>query len=319
MTKLKLNHYHRSLEIKNGIASISDSLTGFDIDYRSSVLEQIIDIARDKNINQIVTAYILDDKIQLRYPDIHFSFNLSNVGGYGWERMHKRYTQQPLINYNNFISSFNGSPHVSRKLLVACLYKHGLFDPKYCTKNFSYSIDELDGHISDFVGNKDIFYRKFFTKENDNFCNEIYNFESYSPLVKFCLDDIFVLDKLLTESFLHIVSETMATSYHPFITEKVLYGIVTQGLFLCWAQPGYHAYFERNFGFKKYTKLFDYEFDNIKNPIHRLITMISMLFKFKNLSKSEWNDLYRIEKDTVEFNYHHYYSGDYLKNLAKFS
>ena len=61
--------------------------------------------------------------------------------------------------------------------------------------------------------------------------------------------NIYNLENKLTQSFLHIVSETMATSYHPFITEKSLYSIITRGLFLTWGQPRWHAQFEK-YGFK---------------------------------------------------------------------
>jgi hypothetical protein len=317
MTKLKLNHYHCSLEIKNGIASILDHLTGFDIDYRSLVLEQIIDIARDKNINQIVTDNILDDKIQLRYPDIHFSFNLSNVGGYVGGRMHKRYTQHPPINYNNFICSFNGSDHVSRKLLVAILERFGYFTTDYCSKNFVFTKDKLGGHITDYVGDQDNFYCKFFiADDSDVFFNKINSFGHVRYDHK---QNIYNLESKLTESFLHVVSETMATSYYPFVTEKFLYSVVTRGLFLAYAQPGWHEHLEKYHGFKRYTKLFDYRFDSIQNPVDRLVELITMISKFGVLSTSDWRDLYLLQQDEIEYNYNHYFSGDYLKHLKQYA
>jgi hypothetical protein len=44
-----------------------------------------------------------------------------------------------------------------------------------------------------------------------------------------------------------------------------------------------------------------------------------MISKFSVLSKDDWQDLYEIEKDAVEYNYDHYFGGDYLKCLAKYS
>ena len=127
--------------------------------------------------------------------------------------------------------------------------------------------------------------------------------------------NIYNLESKLTQSFLHIVSETMATSYYPFVTEKFLYSIVTRGLFLAYAQPGWHSHLEKYFGFRRYTKLFDYHFDTIKNPIKRLVELMSMISKFSNLSIADWHDLYLIEQDTIEYNYEHYFSGNYLKIL----
>jgi hypothetical protein len=123
------------------------------------------------------------------------------------------------------------------------------------------------------------------------------------------------LENKLTESFLHIVSETMATSYYPFVTEKFLYSIVTRGLFLAYAQPGWHDHVEKYYGFKRYTKLFDYRFDAIQNPVERLIELMSMISKFSMLSITDWTDLYLLEQETIEYNYNHFFSGDYLKLL----
>jgi hypothetical protein len=115
------------------------------------------------------------------------------------------------------------------------------------------------------------------------------------------------------------VSETLATSYYPFVTEKFLYSIVTQGLFLVYAQPGWHDHVEKYYGFKKYTKLFDYGFDSIHNPVERLVELMSMISKFSILTPHEWHDLYLIEQDTIEYNHNHYFSGNYLTMLHRVS
>ena len=130
--------------------------------------------------------------------------------------------------------------------------------------------------------------------------------------------NIYNLENKLTQSFLHIVSETMATSYYPFLTEKFLYSIVTRGLFLTYAQPGWHAHIEKYYGFKLYTKLFDYRFDSITNPVKRLIELMTMIGKFSKLTTDEWHGLYLLESDSIEYNYDHYFSKSYLKSLKQF-
>ena len=112
---------------------------------------------------------------------------------------------------------------------------------------------------------------------------------------------------------MHIVSETMATSYQPHVTEKFFFSIVTHGLFLAYAQPGWHAHLEKYAGFKKYTKLFDYRFDSIQNPVERLVELITMVSKFSHLSRFDWHDLYLMEKDTIDYNYDHYFSEKFVE------
>jgi len=42
-----------------------------------------------------------------------------------------------------------------------------------------------------------------------------------------------------------------------------------------------------------------------------------MISKFSKLSVHDWHDLYQMESDAIEYNYNHYFSGDYLKHLEK--
>jgi hypothetical protein len=226
------------------------------------------------------------------------------------------YQQHPAIEYKNFLCSFNGARHVSRKLLVAIINQFGYFNTNYCSKNFTFSVDKLDGHISDYVADQDFLYRKFFISTDSSiFFNTVNSFGHVRYNHK---QNIYNLENKLTQSFLHLVSETLATSYYPFVTEKFLYSVVTRGLFLSYAQPGWHAHVEKYYGFKRYTKLFDYGFDSIQNPVERLVKLMEMISKFNLLSPDDWKDLYQIEQETIEYNYHHYFSNQYLNWLKKY-
>ena len=72
------------------------------------------------------------------------------------------------------------------------------------------------------------------------------------------------------------------------------------------------------YGFKKYTRLFNYNFDTIVNPVERLLELVTMLNKFSKLSSEALRDLYELELETIEYNYNHYFSQDYLTCLEKF-
>lgn len=286
-----------------------DHLNGFDSTYNNVVLNWL---CKKHYTNKIYTEYVIDNCLRDRYKtlDLRFSAELQNDVTFLETQSYKIH---PTINYKNFICSFNGTPHISRKLLVSCLQKFGWFNPDYCSKNFSYSVNVIDGHLIDYVGSKNSYYNKFFlSADSEDFFQKIYSFGH----IRFKHDkNIYTLENKLTESFLHIVSETLATSYYPFVTEKFLYSIITRGLFLSYAQPGWHDHIEKYHGFKKYTKLFDYKFDSILNPVERLIELMSMISKFSVLSVDDWNDLYLLEQDTIEYNYNHYFSKDYLKQL----
>jgi hypothetical protein len=297
-----------------GSVLLGDHLNGFDCNNKNRILtilnEKIQKRAEIKHIQ------ILEDNVKNNYSNLNITFEFKEQKKVCWEPL-SRYKQHPKVHYKNFICSFNGSEHVSRKLLVSILEKFKYYNLEYCSKNFSYSTDIIDGHITKFVSDRDTLYRKFFiSNSSENFFQSINSFGH----VRFKHDkNIYNLEHKLTQSFLHIVSETMATSYVPFVTEKFLYSIVTRGLFLSYAQPGWHDHIEKYYGFKLYTKLFDYRFDTIQNPVERLVELMTMISKFSHLTPHEWHDLYLIEQDTIEYNYDHYFSSNYLKCLAKYS
>lgn len=272
----------------------------------------ILDSLPVDNIN-VQTEYIFCDKIISKYPHITFKFDFA----FKKKLLNQfiNYNIHPSQRYQNFVCSFNGSGHVSRKLLTSILHRFNWFNPTYCSKNFSYSTDILDGHIQDYTSDVN-FYRKFFVSDNSEAFFETIN--SFGHVQYNHNKNIYNLENKLTESFLHIVSETMATSYYPFVTEKFLYSIVTRGLFLAYAHPGWHAHVEKYYGFKLYTKLFDYKFDTIQNPVNRLIELMSMISKFSILSAGDWQDLYQIQQEEIEYNYDHYFSGRYLTHLKNY-
>jgi hypothetical protein len=291
---------------------LQDHGTGFSSSYRNKFLDTII------GSNVVTLQYIVNQLIIDQYPNLEFKFNIEFKKSL-LEQINE-YTNRPRIKFNNFICSFNGSPHISRQFLTSALYKFGWFDMQYCSKNFVASRDTIDGNIKTYCDSyiDERFYRKFIINDSqsaENFYKNSYgfNYERFNHV-----NNIKILNDRLTGSFVHVVSETLATSYYPFVTEKFLYSIVTLGLFITYGQPNWHNHLLEYYGFKKYDKIFNYQFDLIENPVLRLVELLTMLSKFEKLTPAEWHDLYLIEKDTIEYNYDWYMSKQYLSHLEKF-
>jgi len=299
---------------------LRDHLGGFDENYNCKLLYNINQMAKNKNtIQTIILDQIIEPEVAALYPylDIKQKFDWHWMTYATVNMGLEKYAQHPDLNFKNFVCSFNGSAHVGRKLCVAILQKFGWFKPGYCTKNFTFDTDTLDGHIHDYVGSNEQFYRKFFISDNsENFFQTIHSIDYVGNYT--CLDDMYKLEKAMTQSFLQIVVEPIATSYVPLVSEKILQRILTRGLFVSYAPPGWHDHLVKYYGFQKYDKLFNYEFDSIKNPIVRLVELISMISKFSVLSFADWHDLYRLEQDKIEYNYDHYRSGRYLQHLKQY-
>jgi hypothetical protein len=291
----------------------NDHMGGFSTNNQNQLLDLLnrhqLDTALD-----VYSEYIFDSTIKEKYNKLNLKFSLPTHVKFGNLDAFYEYTQHPPVNITNFICSFNGSGHVGRKLLVSIIKKFGWYNIDYISKNFSFTGPALDGHIRDFVGDDEIFYRKFFTLDDPEFCASINNFKytRYNHL-----HNIGILSTKIAKSFLNIVSETMSTSNYPFYGEKFLYSVVNRGLFLANGQPGWHKNLEKYYGFKLYTKIFDYRFDSILNPVERLLELITMISKFSMLSTADWSDLYLLEQETIEYNYDHYFSGNYLIKLKQ--
>lgn len=291
---------------------IPDHLGGFNSRYQSPVLDRLVGQAGDRSV-AVITEYIVDQRIRDQYPTLGFQFDYQE---------HRRildrfgeYTVHPERSFDNLLCSFNGSAHVGRQLLVSALHRFRLFDPVYCSKNFVITRDQIEGHIAGYVGDEDRYYNKFLLSTDDEFNQAIYSFghDRFNHS-----QNIYKLENSLTQSFVNIVSETMAEKYYPFYGEKFLYSVVTRGLFVAYGQPGWHHTLENCYGFKLYSKIFDYKFDSVLNPVDRLLELLTMISRFQNLSADDLSDLYQLESENLEYNYDHYFGGNYLKCLEKF-
>jgi hypothetical protein len=290
---------------------LQDHHSGYDKNFKNISFEKL-----GNRQHTIIVHNIVDNQIKKNYPNLKFVFD-ANFQYKINLRHFENYNIHPKLDYQNFVCSFNGSDHDSRQLLSSILENQGYFNPKYSSKNFAISNDKILGHFNnlDLTEDEIELYDKFF-KTTEKFNDTVY---SFGHVQYDHANNIYNLQEKLTQSFVHIVSETLATSYYPFVTEKFLYSIVTRGLFLTYAQPGWHAHIKKYYGFNLYDKIFDYSFDCIQNPVKRLIKLIEMISKFSTLSADDWRDLYFVlEKDTIEYNYNHYFSGNYLKHMKQF-
>lgn len=312
----KLQHCFSKLFIDNSDGQfiiLKDHLGGWSADYNNAIFDAIQKAAVSDGIGYKVKYHqVLESRVLEKYPHIQYFFCAEFQKKQNFEHF-LTYRVHPDVEIKKFLSCFIGSDHVGRQLLSAILGNQNYFDPQYCSKNFAYENDWIVGHLNslDLTEPEIALYSKFFFNEGD-FNSTIYsfNYERFNHA-----RNIYTLEKKLTSCFLHLNSETLPTSYYPFITEKFLYSIVTRGLFLSYAQPGWHKHLEKCYGFKLYDTVFDYSFDSILNPVKRLIRLIETIAKFSALSPNDWQDLYVIETDKIEYNHEHYFSGRYLETL----
>jgi hypothetical protein len=123
--------------------TIVDHLGGFTIDLTCKLLDNL---HAQNYLKKIYTQYFINNQIAQRYPSLDIEFSVSLQNKINLQHF-TNYNIHPDLNYKNFICSFNGSAHVSRKLLISILEKFGYYDPAYCSKNFSYTTEFNKGII----------------------------------------------------------------------------------------------------------------------------------------------------------------------------
>lgn len=307
-------------EIKNSQSDeviLIDHLNGFNELYFNPVLNRINQYAKEtEKTIKVYYHQILNNEVKNNYQYINIVFDLKTQHKLNLKKLNFEVLDHEK-NFDNFLCCFLGSGHVSSQFLCSVLAKLEIWDSNFCTKNFKFDIDRLDGNIKNFVnGDLEKKYSKFFLSQKlKNFYKEIIT-ENYTHCNN--SNNFLILRERINNSFVHLVGETIGTSTVPFITEKFLQSILLKGLFVAYAQPNWHKTLFDCYGFKPYDKIFNYDFDHEQNPVIRIVKLVEMLLKYQKLSTHDWHDLYQLEKDNLEFNYHHFRSEDYLKNLAKF-
>lgn len=313
--------YNEFLDIQSipEVFIMGDHLNGFLQNGHNPLLQALSQFAckNKRKYTILMDQYILPEFMHDRYQNLDIKFSTKVFQQYNPCTTLSGYRQHPAPTHNKFLCTFNGSSGVGRMFLLALLNKFGWFDPATCSKNIRYDQSQLDGSLESFVGkDKNSYYRKFFiTPNDDDFADTVFSF-GYNKFDH--ANNISVLSAPLAESFVHLVSECQSVYEYPYITEKFLYSVVNRGLFVTYGQVGWHQHLTKYWGFKPYTKIFDYHFDDIRNPVERLLALVTMLSKFRHLSRLDYHDLHEMEHETTEYNYDHYFSGAYLKSLARF-
>jgi len=253
---------------------MQDHILEFKEDLSNPILDMLFG---HYNIDTLMWVNVVDERLAAKYPGLkfnpaHFRF---------FKQLENKQCEFKSPTFKHFICSFNGSEHIGRRLLLNALNSYGYYNVESVTKNESYTQDGIDGYITEVAGEK---FVPFFINENEN-----NKFESSINSIDYKRFDhchnADVLSNIITLSFVHVVSETLPTCQYPFVTEKFLYSVINYGLFIAFAQPGWHKHIRDYYGFKLYDTIFDYSFDEQTNPVLRILELLAMLSKFQTYLK----------------------------------
>lgn len=214
-----------------------------------------------------------------------------------------------LKNIEHTVCSFNGSFHWSRMFFILALYQSGLWNDKFCSKSKKLivrgrdmlSVLQSHGLEKIMVDTKQKDFRKFLLHVNE------FEYDRYNHF-----NNVKVLNNIMNKTFVNAISETYAEGLQPWITEKTFYGVVTKSLTLTLGQYKWYKVFNECYGFKNFN-CFDYNFDSNPDLFTRILSITDQLVKMSHLTKEEKQFVYENNKEVLEYNYHHFMSGEWIK------
>ena len=269
-----------------------DHLGGFDAVGNNEVLHTV------EPGSTVRTEYLLPLEIKQLYPSLDIKFDAELMIENNLLQQAVAWPNKINKEYKNFLCCFNYGYHSGRELLVSKLFQLKWFNFDYCTKGFSIQSTSIDLSVEE----------KIFRQQT-----------SVIPkLIEYNLtQDLILLSPMIQKSFVQLVSETLPDSYVPFPTEKIVFPIINQTLWVAYAPPGYHSWIKKYLGLRHYS-VFDYAFDSIQDPVERLDRLTTMLEPFSKMSDSQWQEIYQQEIETIEFNFNHVTSGAFIEHLRQF-
>jgi hypothetical protein len=293
-----------------------DHLLGFDSTYYNKILTEL-----PAGLT-VYTEYILSPEIKNQYPTLNLKFDaeLMIVGNcldqittisQDFVVPHRQFIPEVSdLRLTHFLCCFNRSAHIGREWAVSWLHHLNWFNDQYCSKHFP-----IQHHFCHTHPELKAQYQHH--KFDQTFLDSVVAFDYNGTSIDH-KSHLQVLSPKIQQCFVQLVTETVAESYCPFPTEKFLYPILNKTLWVAYAQPGYHQFIEHHMGFKRY-QTFDYEFDNIADPLNRLTAITDMLAPFSQLSRLDWHDIYLVEKDTMDYNLELIRTGDFINKIRLFN
>lgn len=116
------------------------------------------------------------------------------------------------------------------------------------------------------------------------------------------------------DSLLYVPTETVYFGQRLHLTEKTFKAIALEMPFVLVAPCGSLEYL-RSYGFKTFDAVFDESYDQESDDMVRLEKIAKLLHDLNSLSLHERQQIHRACLPMVEYNYNHFYHGDFAKIL----
>lgn len=117
------------------------------------------------------------------------------------------------------------------------------------------------------------------------------------------------------KAFWHLVTETVFYGDSLHLTEKIFKPIVSKQPFILVSTPGNLAYLKR-YGFKTFDRWIDEGYDQELDNDKRIDMITDQVQKLCQMSRSDLLTMQNEMQEILEYNYHHFYFGDFKKIIV---
>lgn len=277
---------------------LHDHFGSFDYNFRNYFLDLVPDGYT------VYSEYWFPDEVHRAYPKLTLKFSawLWLTGNSIWTISQVASSIHPSNFQPKFLlSAFFRSNQPDRHLMLTQLHQRGWFNPKTCSKHFELCPNQLERY--------DIEHASI----DSEFANAIVQHGEIRGHEK----DIITMSPLIQQSFIHLAIETRALETTVcFPTEKFLYAVANQRLWLAVAPPNYHKMINQLFGFKLHA-CFDYGFDSRWEDHDRLNMILQQIDHFSSLDTEQQHKVYQNEQDTLQYNYQRLISMNFFDCVSK--
>ena len=219
----------------------------------------------------------------------------------------KRTIQKKYITFNRL----TGGARAYRSFLVAELARHNLLDQGHvsysevCPEHGHYEQNIL-ATVGDRGVSEDYVIRAKLALDRIQYPLRIDN-EGAIPNGSQTLGPI----TELTESFLHIVTETCYWDNKTHLTEKIFKPIVARQPFVLLGCVNNLKYL-RSYGFKTFDAWWDESYDSIEDPIERLQAVVKIINDICAMSNEDLTAMLRAMQHVLDYNYNRFYSKEFV-------
>jgi hypothetical protein len=225
----------------------------------------------------------------------------------------ERQIKKKFISYNRI----TGNSRFYRALFVSALSKKNLLNESYVSFSKECPVHgSIAASILHTVKENDLDEQFIFNelKHISTLPNLRIDSSEFKPIENssFTINDI----QKPIESFVNVVTETCFWETKKHLTEKIFKPIILKQPFILIGCANNLSYLKQ-YGFRTFDKWWNESYDQCQDPIQRINMVVDILEELSRLSNKQLHNILIDMEETLEYNFHHFYSQEFVDSIWK--